>query len=114
MAEHLAETEPFYDLCIVLGFGLGAKKTKGKACVTELEILGDKVGREGREPLDHHLRAIKEWSELRDPSAVRRFLGGRQWVRRHFPLEYLVALPPLTGQLKKTPCGRRHRRRRRP
>ena len=48
VAEHLAATEPFYDLCIVLGFGLGAKKTKGKAVVPELEISGDNIGREGR------------------------------------------------------------------
>ncbi|MAB81808.1 MAG: hypothetical protein CMJ24_00005, partial [Phycisphaerae bacterium] len=102
VTEHLAATEPFYDLCIVLGFGLGAKKTKDKAVVPELDILGDRVGREGREALDHHIQAIRDWSELRDPNAVRRFLGGFQWVRKHFPLEYIAALPSLTGQLKKT------------
>ena len=102
VAEHLAVTEPFYDMCIVLGFGLGAKKTRGKACVTQLEILGDDIGREGRMPLDCHVNAIREWSKLRDPTAVRRFLGNFQWVRKHFNLEYLAALPALTAQLKKT------------
>ncbi len=68
----------------------------------KLEILGDDVGREGRQPLDCHVKAIREWSKLRDPTAVRRFLGNFQWVRKHFPLDYLAALPVLTAQLKKT------------
>ena len=66
MADHLAAIEPFYELCIVLGFGLGAKNTTSKAGVPDLEVLGDNIGREGRTPLDCHLKAIREWSELRD------------------------------------------------
>ena len=40
-AEHLAATEPWLDMCIVLAFGLGALKTRDKVCAVGFDMLGD-------------------------------------------------------------------------
>ena len=44
------------------GLRLGCEEDQGQAVVPELEILGDNIGREGRTPLDCHLKAIRDWS----------------------------------------------------
>ena len=50
---------------------------------------------------DHHLKAVREWSTIEDVGGMRRFLGNFNWVRQHFPTEYILCLPALTNQVKK-------------
>ena len=67
----------------------------------ELEILGDIVGRERITSTEGHLKAVQDWGVIEDCSAMRRFLGNFQWIRKVMPLESVVALPLLTKQLRK-------------
>ena len=66
-----------------------------------LEALGEICGREGSEACEHHLKVIKEWGDIPDVSALRRFLGTFNWVRGHFPKEVQAVLPYLNAALKK-------------
>ena len=86
------------DLCAVSGFSLGAKKSRNRLARSELDILGDIVGREHIKATNMHLKTITEWGEINDTNAMRRFLGNFQWVRKVMPLETVIAPPLLTQQ----------------
>ena len=47
------------------------------------------------------MAAMKEFGEIENPEAMRRFLGAFNWVRKSFPKECIVVLAPLTAQLRK-------------
>ncbi len=98
---HLAEVEPWLDVCIASGFSLGASKTRGRILQTEMEVLGDRVHREGVEPLEHHTRAVTEWPAIVDESGMRRFMGNFNWVRKFAPRECAIPMAILTRQMKK-------------
>ena len=40
-----------------------------------LAALGEICGREGSQACEHHIKIIKEWGDIPDVSALRRFLG---------------------------------------
>ena len=82
----------------------GAKKSRGRIAQICFEWLGSICSREGMEACEHHLKAVREWGEISDISGMRRFLGNFNWVRQHFPHEFVLALPALTAQVKKSAC----------
>ncbi|HIL57533.1 MAG TPA: hypothetical protein EYG39_06465, partial [Rhodothermales bacterium] len=98
---HLAVVEPFLDVCITSGFSLGARKSAGNILQKRVQFLGELVGRDGRESLDLHVDAIRNFSIVEDAPGMRRFLGNFGWVRPHYPKEVAIALPALTAQLRK-------------
>ena len=99
--EHLAALEHFLDVCIAAGYSLGGTKSKDKLMQPAVEALGEVVGREGSEACDIHIKIIREWGEIDDVTALRRFLGTFNWVRGHFPKEVNLALPKLNELLRK-------------
>ena len=81
--------------------GEPASKSLDRLMQPSLESLGEICGREGSEACEHHLKVIKEWGDIPDVSALRRFLGTFNWVRGHFPKEVQAVLPYLNAALKK-------------
>ena len=84
VTEHLEALEAFLDVCIVSGYSLGAAKSLGCLMQPSLESLGEVCGRDGAQACEHHDPIIKEWGDIPDVSALRRFLGTSNWVRQHF------------------------------
>ena len=101
LLEHLDALEALLDVCIASGYSSGASKSRDRLCQPALESLGEVAGRDGLDACEHHLRIIKEWGDISDVSALRRFLGTFNWVRGHFPIEVQAAVAPLTSQLRK-------------
>ena len=87
--------------CQRLQPGSEKKRWQDHAEEGAVEFLGEMVGREGRESLDLHIDAIRNFSIVDDAPGMRRFLGNFGWVRPHYPKEVAIALPALTAQLRK-------------
>eukprot|EP00972_Heterocapsa_arctica_P081697 12041625-Heterocapsa_arctica.AAC.1 len=59
------------------------------------------LSRDGREATDEHIQVIRDWKGIEDVTGLRRFLGTFNWVREHFPKEYVLALKVLAKYLQK-------------
>ena len=99
--EHLEALEAFLDVCIVSGYSLGAAKSLDRLMQPSLEALGEVCGRDGAQACEHHVKIIKEWGDIPNVSALRRFLGTFDWARGHFAKEVQAVLPNLNAALNK-------------
>ena len=88
------------------GFSLGVNKLK--LLQTKAELLGDYVGRDGREPSPERKKAIQEFPPLMDLKHLQGFPGCTNWVRGYLPHQYGVLVKILGAWLKpgaKFPLG---------
>ena len=88
------------------GFPLGVNKLK--LLQTKAELLGDYVGRDGREPSPERMKAIQEFPPLMDLKHLQSFPGCTNWVRGYLPHQYGVLVKILGAWLKpgaKFPLG---------
>lgn len=83
--EHLEAIESFLGVCICSGYSIGATKSLDRLMQPPPQPLGEVCGREGVQACEHQLKVIKEWGDIPDVSALRRFLGTFNWVRGHVP-----------------------------
>ena len=82
-------------MSIVTGFSFGAKKAE--ILQPALRFLGSVVGREGEDATEEHVKAIIEFGEISDASGLRRSFGLVNWVRRHFPVEFVACMKRCTN-----------------
>ena len=66
LLDHLDVLEPSLDLCIVSGFSLAAEKSRDKIAQHRIQVLGELVGRLGREATDHHLKTVRDFKIVED------------------------------------------------
>ena len=59
MLDHLLELEALLDVATVTGFSLGLNELK--LLQTKAELLGDFIGRDGREPSPERMKTIQEF-----------------------------------------------------
>jgi hypothetical protein len=90
--------EALLDVATVTEFSLGVNKLK--LLQTKAELLGDYVGRDGREPSPERMKAIQEFPPLMELKHLQGFLGCTNWVRGYLPQQYGVWVKILGAWLK--------------
>ena len=96
--DHLLELEALLDVATVTGFSLGVNKLK--LLQTKAELLGDFVGRDGREPSPERMKAIQDFPPLLELKHLQGFLGCTNWVRGYLPQQYGALVKILGAWLK--------------
>jgi len=79
LLDHLLSFEALCDVSILTGFSFGCDKAF--VAVTKGELLGDVVGREGRDPNGERVAAIVGFPPLKNVQQVQQFLGCTNWLR---------------------------------
>lgn len=103
-AEGLERVERF--LAILAKTGLTLRLDKCEFLQTRIKFLGHHVSRDGVEPGETKVNAIREFETPTDVHAVRRFLGLTGFFRR-FVRDYANITRPLTMLTKTVDDGRR-------
>ena len=101
VVEHARALEELLDVCIVTGFSFSCKKAN--LYRIRVQFVGSIVDRKGVEPLPHHTAAIRDFPQILDVTALRRFIGTVNWVSLHLSSEYGAASKNLTKYMGKTP-----------
>jgi len=73
---------------------------KLKLLQTKAELLGDFVGRDGREPSPERTKAIQDFPPLMEFRHLQGFLGCTNWVQGYLPQQYGALVKILGAWLK--------------
>jgi len=97
--DHLVSTEALFHVAIVSGFSFGVPKSQ--VLQTKVQLLGEVVGRAGREASHEHVESVTKFPAITSVEGLRGFLGLTNWLKDHCRPEYAVGLKACARYLRK-------------
>ena len=99
LVEHLVSVERVLDIAICAGISF--KLSKLCLAFARVMLLGERVGREGREPDERKVDQIQDWPSIDTFRQLQEFLGTTNFVRHFLGITYAAVIHPLRRYLTK-------------